>query len=102
MEPNEVKNMLAPAARNSDPETSHIAEKEITTSGRRAVQMMRVVDEVKKLIGFTSAELAKATGIDYHVIARRLPDARSLNFVKNGESRKCKETGRKALTWYPV
>ena len=93
--------MLAPAARNSDPETSHLAEKEITTSGKRGAQMMLVVEKVKTLIGFTSAELAKATGLDRYMVARRLSDARGLDFVMNGDSRKCDVTGKKAMTWYP-
>jgi len=94
--------MLAPAARNTDPETSHLADKEITTSGKRVAQIMLVVDKLKNLIGYTSAELSRDTGLDYHMIARRLPDARGLHLVENGESRKCDVTGKKALTWYPV
>ncbi len=95
--------MLAQAARNTDPITSHMADEEITTSGQRAAQMMQAVQAVKDYPGHTSAELAKATGMDRSMLARRLPDARSLNFVKNGDTfRKCDVTGRKSITWYEL
>ena len=93
--------MLNPAARNTDPITSHMAEKEVTVTGTRVAQMMRVVKIVEQHVGYTSAELAKKTGEDRYMLARRLSDARDLNFVENGGSRKCGESGRMAMTWYP-
>ncbi len=93
--------MLSQAARNTDPITSHIAAEETETSGRRAVQMMKAVEAVKQYPGHTSAELARVTGLDCTMLARRLPDARELNFIKNGaDHRKCEVTGNKCLTWY--
>jgi hypothetical protein len=94
----------SPIARRRDPETSHEAAEHITNSGKRASQQNAVLDLVRRYPGHTSAELAVRglSGlIDRWTVARRLPELRSAFLVKNGDKRKCGETGSNALTWYP-
>lgn len=87
-----------PIARNADPETSHESA-EIVTKTSRASQQQRVRDLVFLYPWQTSAELAKLGKEDRYMVARRLSEVRPV-YVRNGESRKCTATGRKAMTWY--
>lgn len=94
-------------ARRHDPETSHLAAAEITQSGKRATQQEIVRNIVRAAPGLTSAEVsghARHFGplIDRYSAARRLPELEAAGFVRNGEKRRCKVTGRLALTWWPA
>lgn len=91
---------LPPAARNTDPTTSHAAAEDVTSSGVRAVQMMRVFAGVKSFPGRTSRELAELVGIERHAAARRTADLEHLGMVRKGPSRVCTLGGRPAVTWY--
>lgn len=91
----------SPIARGSDPETSHAAAADITRSGVRASQQRTVRDLVRAFPGRTSAELAaRSRDIDRWTAARRLPELRTENLVRNGEPKKCGVTGKRALTWF--
>ena len=90
----------APAARRSDPESSHQASDAITRSGQRGQQIGMAIDAVRMHPGSTSYELALATDIDRYVMARRLPDALKVGAVVKGEQRTCDVTGHLALTWW--
>ena len=91
--------------RNSDPITSQLSDIEYTKSGKRAKDMMQVVNALKvvnKLKDYeyaTSSELSEKSGLDRYQCARRLSDAREINLVENGDKRHCKITGKLCLTW---
>lgn len=89
-------------ARLSDPETSHQAAREITSSGERDRQARLVLAALRNLPGSTSAELAYYQGIDRYITARRLPELESIGAVKRGKQRRCEISGKNALTWDPI
>lgn len=91
----------APAARRSDPHTSHAAADKVTRNGTRAAGVATVVRLVKQTPGLTSAELAKRHGADRYMVARRLPDAEKAGLVRKGDPRPCGTTGNAAVTWWP-
>lgn len=97
-----LRRVETPAARRSDPETSHLAAAQHTASGERAYQLAQAVAAVRTLPGRTSFELALATDLDRYMLARRLPEAITAGAVKKGDQRACKVTGRQALTWWPA
>ena len=89
-----------PIAANADPFTSHLAGLEITTSGQRTSEKRRVLEALKlEPLYITSAELAIRTGLDRHLVARRLPDLAEDGLVERCAARNCSVTGRKAITW---
>jgi hypothetical protein len=88
-----------PVAANADPVTSHIAAETVTASGLRKRQCEQVLSALRRHDGATSFELATWEDLDRHMVARRLPDLRSLGLVRNGPARRCAESGRKAVTW---
>ena len=88
-----------PIAANVDPISSHLAAAEITRNGLRGKQKLQVLEAVIESPGRTSAELAAWAGMDRYAVARRLPDLRQDGFVEQGPMRKCKVTGKPAVTW---
>lgn len=99
-----------PAARNTDPPTSHEAAEQHTASGKRAQQRDAVA---RALIehgqgGVTSDELAEAAGMDRYLVARRLPELLTRNrafvrgYKESPERRKSTISGRAAMVWRPV
>ena len=89
-----------PLRRNTDPQTSHDAARQIT---RRLGDIQKwVLGIVKEWPGSTASELADAKGIgDIRQINRRLPELEELGRVRRGETRACQITGRAAATWWP-
>lgn len=93
-------NIQTPAARNTDPQSSHIAAKRVTLSGIRANQQIEVFRLVKKYPGLTSAELSRKTKkLDRYQIARRLPE---LKGVRKGVPRHCGISKQSCDTWWPI
>lgn len=90
-----------PAARMTDPETSHAAEQEINRTGTRATQQHQVLAAVRRYPGRTSAELARLVGLDRYMVAKRLPELEPLH-VQRGPKRQCAANHRPALTWSAV
>lgn len=90
-----------PAARATDPETSHIAAAEHTASGKRGTNVAAVIDLVRACPGLTSAELARRSVLTRHEVARRLPEAETAGAVRKGEKRRCSANGTLAMTWWP-
>lgn len=90
------------ASRNTDPVTSHIAERETTTSGVRTSNIIKIIDFVKVKPGHTAGEIANALGMERGEVSKRLADARNLTMLVNGEDRKCQIKASKMMTWYPV
>jgi hypothetical protein len=91
-----------PAARRSDPESSHAAAAEITKSGARAHQQQLAAAAVRQFPGHTSMELAELAGMDRYALARRLPECETAGTVKRGAVTTCTITKRKALVWWPA
>lgn len=92
-----------PAARATDPATSHEAARKVEKSGRAQTNRARCLDAVKAQPGATSGEIAKAAGLERHEAARRLPELRDkLGMVKNEGQRKCKVTGNPSIQWWAV
>jgi hypothetical protein len=63
-----------PRARRSDHTSSHAAADRQERSGKAEADMRRVLEAVRMHPGLTSRELSERTGLDYHMVARRLPD----------------------------
>lgn len=115
--PGQTPNVETPAARATDPETSHAAAEDITASGVRQEQQARALAAVRAFPGMTSHELAAAARIDRYELARRLPEVRAAGLIHNTPDharpadpvtgrlwpakRTCAESGRPAMTWEP-
>lgn len=94
-------------ARATDPRSSHEAAKEVTATGRAESECAQVLAALRDHPHTTSKELAERSGLDYHLVARRLPELRdTYHQVTNGTSRICRATGssrrREVMTWDPV
>ena len=89
-------------ARSTDPQTSHDAARHIVASGQQALQQEQTRDAVACHPGLTSNELARATGLDRYMLARRLPELCDSDRVVRGDARRCSVSGRSAATWWPV
>lgn len=100
--PTSPRRVETPAARSTDPETSHLAAEQHTASGARAHQLAQAISAVRAFPGRTSFELALATDLDRYMLARRLPEAIAAGAVKKGAAKACSVTGRQALTWWPA
>jgi len=91
-----------PAARLTDPVTSHEAAEAITNSGRRQKQQQAVLQAIRSYPGCTGHELARFSGLNYYVIMRRVSEIELAGRITRGEARMCGVTGRKATMWFPV
>lgn len=96
------RGVSTPAARTSDPITSHLAAEQHTASGARAHQQAQTAAAVRAYPGKTSQELADLTRLDRYALARRLPECVTAGVVRKGTPRHCGITGRLALTWWPL
>ena len=85
-----------PAARTTDPASSHVAAEQVHNSGAAARQRERVIDLVYMHPGKTSKELAALSDLDRYQIARRLPEAEKAGVVRR------EAKGRNECRWYPV
>lgn len=105
-----------PAARNTDPETSHKAVEAILESGLRATNQQKVLEAVRRLPGLTYVELAKQCGLEKHEVMKRLNDLKGgivmlksgsierPRLVVKGEARSYfdgRQT-RSCVTWWPA
>jgi len=83
--------------RNNDPPTSALAGRSMEASGIASQQRLQCLDAVAHTPGATAREIEQRIGIKAH---KRLPELRRSGAVRNGKSRICKVTGRRAMTWY--
>tara|TARA_B100000676_G_C17646463_1_gene614284 strand:+ start:73 stop:429 length:357 start_codon:yes stop_codon:yes gene_type:complete len=100
--------------RSTDPATSKAAAEDVTRSGTAARQAEQVLNLVRqcpkstsKELAFIAARHADTRHLDYHAIARRLPELEKTGLVKKGPARKCTQlvlngNRRKAVTWEPL
>ncbi len=86
-------------ARNTDPITSHIAAGNVCKTGRAQAARKLILQFVQANPGYTSAEIAKALGMDRHIPSRRLPEL--YPHVVKGSVRICRVNGTSMKTWYP-
>lgn len=63
-----------PRARRSDADGSHAAADALERSGRAAAQLQAVLDATRLHPGSTSRQLAAISGLDRHLVGRRLPE----------------------------
>lgn len=95
-------------ARRTDPETSHLAAQEVAGSPVLTTQLDRLEKLVEQYPDLTSAELSQFAfflppGTRRNTVAKRLPTLRDVRrTISNGEKRKCRATGRWAMTWRRV
>lgn len=90
-------------ARYTDPSSSQEAAAHIVSSGAQAHQHSLSASAVRKFPGLTSLELARATGLDRFMLARRLPELAKQGLIRRGMVRKCSASnGRSGCTWFPV
>lgn len=101
MEQLDFMHIETPAARSTDPITSHEAAQSHTRSGARRGEQAVAIAAVRAQPGQTSLELAEICGLDRYMLARRLPECETAGEVHRGEIRRCCASGRKALTWWP-
>ncbi|WP_369968311.1 winged helix-turn-helix domain-containing protein [Stenotrophomonas rhizophila] len=93
---------MSALARATDIDTSHDAAAHVVSSGLRSVQQDRAAGALKAHPGLTSMELAKATGHDRYMLARRLPELLEDGRAWRGPKKPCQVSGRSACTWWPV
>lgn len=97
-----------PIARNTDPESSHIAAKDIKDSGRQMMQQIECLYLVREFPGLTSRELAEKKGADRYMFSRRLPELERNGMVERARNpdgsfllRVCNVGGKKSCVWFP-
>ncbi len=71
-------------------------------SGAQRAQKERTAAAVAQFPGKTSMELARATGLDRHMVARRLPELVKEGRVYRGAAVRCRISEKAACTWWPV
>ncbi|GLQ96447.1 hypothetical protein [Dyella mobilis] len=97
-----VRRIETPAARATDPVSSHIAAERVTTSGVRQTQLERIVAAIYAYPGRTAGELAELTGLTHVQIDRRTGDMRLSAKVVFGAIRQCRVLGSQMQTLWPV
>lgn len=108
-----MMNIQTPAARTSDPISSHLAADEMNQSGSRHVQQALVAGfledaykrgVIKRHRGITSRELAALYCEDRYMIARRLPELVTAKKAVQGgkdDTRRCDISKRQCCEWWP-
>ncbi|MBD7952687.1 winged helix-turn-helix domain-containing protein [Stenotrophomonas sp. Sa5BUN4] len=89
-------------ARNTDPDTSHEAARDLVDSGTQAQQHAQVASALRQHPGLTSRELAFSAGLDRHMVARRLPELEAEGLAVHGAPRICSMSRKRCQTWLPV
>ena len=95
-------NVMTPAARRTDPETSHAAEQYINESGLRCNQQRAVLELIRSHPNHTTQELAALGLLGRDEISRRAPELVTAGLVEKGLARRCTRTGRSAQPWMAV
>ena len=89
-------------ARATDPGSSHSAAADLVASGKLRAQRSVTEAAVKRHPGQSSLRLAELTGLDRHMLARRLPELAREGRIWRGPSAPCGTTDKPACTWWPV
>lgn len=94
--------MSSHLARSTDSSGSHDAAAHLVGSGVHAAQKDRTASAVHRHPGMTSMQLARETGMDRYVVARRLPDLAKEGRVFRGAKALCPISNITVCTWWPV
>ena len=90
-------------SRNTGPISSHASAAHVETSGIARGQQRRVLAALALYPNRTSNELAVATGMERHMVAKRLPELRADGLVvMHSPKRRDHHTNRWAVTWVAV
>ncbi|HHA2975912.1 winged helix-turn-helix domain-containing protein [Stenotrophomonas geniculata] len=89
-------------ARSTDPQSSHIAAADLAASGALRVQHAKTEAAVTRHPGHSSLHLSMLTGLDRHMLGRRLPELAREGRIWRGPTAPCATTGKPACTWWPV
>lgn len=89
-------------ARLTDPKSSHAAASDLIASGKLLDQQTRAAAAVHRHPGQSSLHLAVLTGLDRHMLGRRLPELARQGKIWRGPAAPCATTGKSACTWFPV
>ena len=88
-------------ARNTDPESSHLAAEYMDASGKRSTNQKTILEYIGRNHGMTAAEIGAGTGLGQHEASRRLSEMAGRDVMRGG-IRKCSIKGTKMLTWWPL
>lgn len=91
-----------PATRKYDPESSHLAEEEVTESGKREKQYRTVMSAISETPGYTAVELSRRHNLDRYMVSRRTADLCHKGMITRGAPRRCTVNKRSMVTWWPV
>ena len=91
-----------PAARKTDPDTSHRAEWEHTASGARSTHLRMILEKIRVAPGLTCRELAYELPLDAYEISKRLSDLSGAEQIAVNGTRRCRFSNRPARTWRAV
>ncbi|WP_117310020.1 winged helix-turn-helix domain-containing protein [Stenotrophomonas sp. G4] len=89
-------------ARSTDPRSSHAAAADLIASGALHAQHAKTEAAVIRHPGQSSLHLSKLTGLDRHMLGRRLPELARAGRIWRGPVAPCEITGKPACTWWPV
>lgn len=89
-------------ARSNDPNSSHAAAADLIATGKLLDQQTRAAAAVKRHPGQSSLHLSTLTGLDRHMLGRRLPELAREGRIWRGPNAPCATTGKPACTWWPV
>ncbi len=93
---------MSALARTTDPTGSHVAAADLLASGRLHDQQSKAEAAVRLHPGHSSLHLATLTGLDRHMLGRRLPELARQGRIWRGPSAPCATAGKPACTWWPV
>jgi predicted HTH transcriptional regulator len=88
------------ATRKSHPDTSRIAEHNITKSGKRAAHCKIILKTLRQHNGSTSGELSLYCELTKEQIHHRMNDIVENGDIKRGDPRKCQVKKTKCSTWW--
>lgn len=90
--------ILTPAVHRSDPITSFKAAEKAPIKG----QALEVLNALKKYPNRTPRELSRDSGLDYHLVQKRLSVLRTNYLAYSNSKRVCEVSGNECGVWNPV
>lgn len=88
-----------PAARTTDPETSHEAADFVRETGTKAAHQQLIVDAVRRMPGLTVIEIGVQVGLSHVKVGKRMKELETAQRVFRGDKRRV--DGLSYLTWWP-
>ena len=75
---------------------------DVVATGQLQGELERIAAGLSRRPGLTSRELAVAINEDRYMVAKRMSVLEARGVAKRGEIRECSESGKRAITWWPV